>query len=121
MHSWSRLARIEQLRVARSTIGASGSALGLITALSIIVPNSLVAFHWIPVRAGLVSLGMAGFSILAENAGWYPNIGHIGHLGGMTFGALYAFAVMQRQKVTSLLKYLARYYILDTILHVIPV
>ena len=84
-------AKIEKPYVVRMAIGASGAISGIATVLSCVNPEALVSIPLvpIPVQAWVESAGMAIYSLLALKYGWSPEIGHLGHFGGMAFGAFW--------------------------------
>ncbi|MCJ1465843.1 hypothetical protein MMC07_004462 [Pseudocyphellaria aurata] len=74
-------------------VGASGSLFGFLTMLAFHTPMAEVGMMYIPISFPIWSsmAVTAGVSITALALSWFPHLGHAGHLGGMTFGALYYF------------------------------
>lgn len=81
------------------SIGASGSVLGIITAIGCFQPQMGISMLFIPfyIPAWGAGLIFANFSLYAVVTGIVPWIGHAGHLGGMTFGAAYYYAWLKRR------------------------
>ena len=83
-------ARVEQI-VEMHSIGASGSVLGLFTAFVCMMPKAKIFLFPIPVQMPAWT-GLGVFvvgSVYCVVSGTLPQIGHVGHLGGMAFGAAY--------------------------------
>lgn len=74
------------------SIGASGSVLAYFTIAASLAPWAKVMLFpipfGIPIRTTLI--GAATATSTSMLMGWAPGIGHAGHFGGMTFGALIA-------------------------------
>ena len=81
------------------SIGASGSLLGVITALGCFNPRATVTVFPVPIpmSIGLVGLLFTTFSLGAMVTGIIPGIGHSGHLGGMALGAAYYYVLLRRR------------------------
>lgn len=84
---------------AQRSVGASSSILGLFVAIACSRPKSTV---WIipipfPVQMGTVAVGLGLASAIAYTQDLMPLFGHTGHLGGMSFGALYYFLALRRR------------------------
>ncbi len=73
----------------RPTIGASGAVLGLLGAIAVLSPNSMLLFFIFPVRARTAALLIGLGSLLLEYTGRMEMISHLGHLGGLLGGYLY--------------------------------
>ncbi|MCR9144849.1 MAG: rhomboid family intramembrane serine protease [bacterium] len=73
----------------RPTIGASGAVLGLLGAVAVLSPNSMLLFIVFPVRARTAALLIGVGSLLLEYTGSMGTISHLGHLGGLIGGYLY--------------------------------
>ncbi|CZR55801.1 uncharacterized protein PAC_05689 [Phialocephala subalpina] len=88
---------IETPYVVSHVIGASGAICGLLTVLACAFPDQLVSFHGLPIVAPrwLVMFGLAAWDILSWKNNWYPNIGHLCHVGGMAFGAVFWALVLR--------------------------
>ncbi len=71
-------------------VGASGAISGVLLAYAAFFPmNKLLIWGIIPVRAYILVLGTAAFSVIANIFGIMGNVAHLGHLGGFIFGFLY--------------------------------
>ena len=81
------------------SIGASGSVLGIVTALGCFNPRTLITMFPIPVPMSMRLAGLlfATYSLGAMVTGIMPGIGHAGHLGGMAFGAAYYYTILRRR------------------------
>ncbi|KAF8863056.1 hypothetical protein BDZ45DRAFT_147574 [Acephala macrosclerotiorum] len=82
---------VETAYVITHCVGASGAIYGLGTALACAFPDELVSVHGLPLVAPrwLVMASLAIWDILAWKNNWYPNFGHLCHVGGMAFGAVF--------------------------------
>ncbi|MCJ1257678.1 hypothetical protein MMC24_005504 [Lignoscripta atroalba] len=78
----------------RSFIGASGSVLGLGAVFACQFPKGKMLILPIPfpISNWIATLGFAAWSVYAQDNGLGSNIGHLGHLGGMAFGAVFWLA-----------------------------
>ena len=81
------------------SIGASGSVLGIITALSCMNPNTGIGMFFIPLYVpawgcGLAFITFSGYCMVTNSL---PALGHAGHLGGMAFGAAYYYVWLRRR------------------------
>lgn len=80
-------------------LGASGSILGMMGALTFAMPKLPLLLFPIPVPMTLLT-AMAievGFSIAAMHFDWLRNVGHADHLGGTAFGALWYLVALRRR------------------------
>ncbi|CZT05953.1 hypothetical protein WAI453_005301 [Rhynchosporium graminicola] len=77
-------------------VGSSGGVFGLFTAMACVAPRTSVSLFFVPMP---ISLAIA-VSLIATVGGmqgrWLPDFGHADHMGGMAFGAAWAFLVMRR-------------------------
>jgi membrane associated rhomboid family serine protease len=78
------------------TVGASGAVLGVLGALAIFYPNSMVLVFFIPMKIRTAAISFGLLSILAEIFGFFPIISHLGHLGGLIGGVLYTKFVLSQ-------------------------
>ncbi|TVY44786.1 Rhomboid protease [Lachnellula occidentalis] len=69
--------------------GASGCVVGLLGALTMVAPKMGVSFFFVPMTMWQSTLVGALFSGICIQTGALPWIGHVDHLGGMAFGAVY--------------------------------
>jgi len=92
-----RLWKQANTHINQAAVGASGSILGICTALTCVMPRMRVEFFWIPMPMWSFMAGAAVFSITAINQGWLPFVGHADHLGGMAFGLVWGLAVLRRR------------------------
>ena len=81
------------------SIGASGSLGGIITAICCSNPRMRIYLFPVPfaIPAYGATLAFATFSLYAMVTGLLPWIGHAGHLGGLTWGAVYYYAWLRRR------------------------
>lgn len=86
---WGQILRRPEAIVERRSLGASGSVLGMFAVYACASPNSMVTLFPLPVpiKAWIVVGLFAGGSAYCAVNGLFPSIGHMGHLGGMAFGA----------------------------------
>ena len=90
-------ARVGQI-VETQSIGASGSVLGFFTAFVCMMPKAKIFLFPIPVQMPAWT-GLGVFvvgSVYCLVNGVLPQIGHVGHLGGMAFGAAWYFTQGRR-------------------------
>ena len=85
--------------ISAKSIGASGSVLGIITALCCMKPNLRIGVLFLPQTIpawvyGLVFITFSGYCMVSNSV---PAIGHAGHLGGMAFGAAYYYTWLRRR------------------------
>ncbi|MCB1320685.1 MAG: rhomboid family intramembrane serine protease [Leptospiraceae bacterium] len=80
-----------QYRLSVPTVGASGALMGLLGALAVLQPNARLLLFFFPVRARTAAIGAAAVSLLLALIDGGPGISHLGHLGGIVFGAAYTF------------------------------
>ena len=92
-----RLWRRANVSQNHAAVGASGSILGIFTALACVFPRTRVELLWIPMPIWGCMTGIAAFSITAFNQGWLPIIARADHLGGMAFGLVWGLAVLRRR------------------------
>lgn len=81
-----------------SAVGASGAISGLLFAVAILAPNSMVTVFILPMPMWLFAVLYVAFSLFGMRSG-FGNIGHSAHLGGalaglLIFGALVPEAVI---------------------------
>lgn len=81
------------------TAGASGAIFGVLGALGVFYPRSLMLVFFIPMRAwtavlffGALSLGFIVYDHFTEETSFFS---HIGHLGGLLGGVLYSRLALQ--------------------------
>lgn len=72
------------------TVGASGAVLGILGALGIFYPNSMLLVFFIPMKAITAVVVFAALSIFFQITGMVKFISHLGHLGGLLAGVLYS-------------------------------
>ena len=74
-----------------SAVGASGSVLGILGALTIAMPKWRILIFPIPFPIPLfvATVAEVAFSLAALRNGWLPYFGHVDHLAGTAFGALW--------------------------------
>ncbi|PMD31530.1 hypothetical protein L207DRAFT_572746, partial [Hyaloscypha variabilis F] len=83
-------AMIEKEHIVRTAVGASAVVCGLSTVVACADPKALVSVPLIgSIPAWLQTAGMAAYSLLAMQYVWSPEVGHLGHFGGMEFGAFW--------------------------------
>jgi membrane associated rhomboid family serine protease len=75
---------------ARGAVGASGSLLGLVGAMTYIMPRSQVSFFFIPMTMWQATAGVGALSVASMYNDWLPGLGHAAHLGGLLFGGICA-------------------------------
>ena len=73
------------------TVGASGSLCSMLATICLEFPQARMAIMPIPIAmpAWLVGIVFAGGSIYCSLEQLWPQIGHAGHLGGMSFGVFF--------------------------------
>jgi len=91
------LKKIESYYVINRCLGASRVIYGLAAVLACTFPGELVDAYPvpIPVPRWLMMLGIVGWDIIAWRENWYPQIGHLAHVGGAVFGALFWAIVLK--------------------------
>ena len=72
------------------TVGASGAIFGLLGALAVFYPNSLMLFFFIPMKARTVVVVVLALSIVLMITDALPGLSHTGHIGGLIAGLCYA-------------------------------
>jgi len=72
------------------TVGASGAVMGLLGALAIFYPNSMLLLFFIPMKARTAAILFGGASILMSIFDVLPFISHFGHLGGLIAGVIFS-------------------------------
>jgi len=80
-------------------VGASGSILGILGALTCLMPHSRVTLIVFPMSLLNSTLLTIGLSVAAIQQGWLPSLGHADHLGGLVFGAFWYLIAMRRGKL----------------------
>jgi membrane associated rhomboid family serine protease len=82
-----------------SAVGASGSVLGILGALTLAMPRWRILIFPIPIPIPLLTATAAevAFSLAAIQNDWLPNIGHVDHLAGTAFGALLYLIALRRR------------------------
>jgi membrane associated rhomboid family serine protease len=84
-------AKVENRYVITKAVGASCSTMGLATVLACTRPEMMVPV-WslgIVLPIWLETTGVAIWSLVAFKNGWFPEVGHLSHFGGMAFGAFW--------------------------------
>jgi Uncharacterized membrane protein (homolog of Drosophila rhomboid) len=71
------------------TIGASGAIMGLLAALAIFYPNSVLFVFFFPMKARTAAFVFGLGSLVLAYLDQSSNISHIGHFGGLFGGFLY--------------------------------
>ncbi len=71
------------------TIGASGAIMGLLAALAIFYPNSMLFVFFFPMKARTAAIVFGLGSLILAYLDQASNISHIGHFGGLFGGFLY--------------------------------
>ncbi len=71
------------------TIGASGAVMGLLSALAIFYPNSILLVFFFPMKARTAALLFGLGSFVLAFIDQSSNISHFGHFGGFLGGFLY--------------------------------
>ncbi len=71
------------------TIGASGAIMGLLSALAIFYPNSILLVFFFPVKARTAAIIFGLGSFVLAFLDQSSNISHFGHFGGFLGGFLY--------------------------------
>ncbi len=86
-------------KVSTQSIGASGSILGIVTAIGCFHPQMGISMLLVPfyIPAWGAALLFANFSLYSMVTGILPWMGHAGHLGGMAFGAAYYYTWLKRR------------------------
>lgn len=93
-----------------TVVGASAAIYALLLAYATFFPqNKLLIFGIIPIKAYVLVIGLALFSIIAPIFGIMGNVAHLGHLGGFIFGFLY-FPIRLRINPIKEIIYSRRYY-----------
>lgn len=72
------------------TVGASGAIFGLLGALAVFYPNSLMLFFFIPMKARTVVIVVGVLSVAMILSDKMQFLSHTGHLGGLVAGLLYS-------------------------------
>ncbi|TVY26098.1 RHOMBOID-like protein, mitochondrial [Lachnellula hyalina] len=84
-----------------AAVGASGCVVGLLGALTLVAPRIGVNIFFVPMTMWQSTLVGVVFSGVCIQTGFLPWIGHVDHLGGMAFGAVYLFLAMRRGRIFS--------------------
>ncbi|MBE7438671.1 MAG: rhomboid family intramembrane serine protease [Spirochaetales bacterium] len=72
------------------TVGASGAIFGLLGALAVFYPDSMLLVFFFPMRARTAALLMFIASVILTVFDIFPGISHLGHAGGLVGGILYS-------------------------------
>lgn len=87
-----------QPELTHATIGASGAIFGLLGALAVFYPRSVLLVFFIPMKARTAAFVFGSLSLLAAiwagDKGFLGMISHLGHLGGLVGGVLYSRFVL---------------------------
>lgn len=88
-------------KMVTGAVGASGSLFGFLTMIACFSPSQPVGFFLIPISFPMWSFlaTTVGLSLTFIANSWLPGIGHAGHLGGITFGALYYALSLRRKRI----------------------
>lgn len=86
---WKKNQRYQPRGTEIGGIGASGCISGLFGATTLASPFGRVAFIFVPMPMWLCSFITIGGSIACIQTETLPWIGHMDHLGGMAFGAVF--------------------------------
>ncbi len=81
------------------TIGASGALLGLLGAIAVLHPNSMLLLFFFPVKARTAAFLIGAISLGLAISGYLGGISHLGHLGGLVGGLLYTWLAISREKM----------------------
>lgn len=88
-------AKTGKRNVQHEAIGASGSLMGICAAIACTMPNAMVSVYGIRMPIWLQTVGMVLFSLAAHEKGLFKRLGHLRHLGGMAFGAVWWVVVLR--------------------------
>lgn len=79
-------------------MGASAAVLGISVVVACTAPYMKMIMAFVPMDMWIGTAGFASYSVLALGNGWQPEIGHLEHLGGMAFGAVWWFLALRRRR-----------------------
>jgi membrane associated rhomboid family serine protease len=80
-------------------VGASGAIFGIVSALSLVYPEMPVLMMFIPMNLRWCMIISVAFSMASIKEGWLPWLGHVDHLGGMTFGFVWWLIALRRGRI----------------------
>ena len=92
--------------VAVNVLGASGAALAIMGVLTILNPDLKVYLYFIlPVPIWLLTVGVAGISVLFIGTGGGGSIAHAAHLVGLLLGLAYGYHIRDRVRAPRQLQF----------------
>lgn len=92
------------------TIGASGAIMGLLSALAIFYPNSILLVFFFPMKARTAALIFGIGSFVLAFVDQSSNISHFGHFGGFLGGFLYTKLALRLRVGRNTLSYYKDFY-----------
>lgn len=72
-----------------AAVGASGCVFGLLGSLTMLAPKMSILLYFVPVAMWQSTTITVLFSGVCIQTGAFPWLGHVDHLGGMAFGAVF--------------------------------
>lgn len=93
--------KTELSSIEHSAVGASGAIFGLVSALSLIYPEMPVMLFFVPMSIRWCMVLSMTISLASIKEGWLPWLGHVDHLGGMTFGFVWWLIALRRGRMRS--------------------